>query len=172
MKPENPRIFQSLEEHEREKPGFNFIGFSIRQYRVGKHDSGETSKGKKLGFKTIIKPDQEKLQAHYRTLDEYVEENNSSSQAALISFLNPIIRGWSNYQSPWNSKETLNKLDHLLWRRLYRWGKRRHPNQGKKWVVRKYWRTIGNNNWVFASSRKEQNSYNLLLHSSFPAGLR
>ncbi|HAJ59818.1 MAG TPA: restriction endonuclease [Cyanobacteria bacterium UBA8543] len=56
--------------------------------------------------------------------------------------------------------------------RLYRWGKRRHPNKGKKWVARKYWRTIGNNNWVFASSRKEQDSYNLLLHATFPAGLR
>ncbi len=172
LKPEKTRLVHTLEEYDEQKPGFNFLGFSIRQYRVGKHHSGETSKGKKLGFKTMIKPSQEKLQAHYRALDKYVGKNNSSSQAALISFLNPIIRGWSNYQSPWNSKETFSKLDHLLWRRLYRWGKRRHPNKGKKWVVRKYWRTIGNNNWVFASSRKEQNSYRLLLHSSFPAGLR
>lgn len=172
LKPEKTRLVHTLNEHEDEKPGFNFLGFNIRQYRVGKHHSGETSKGKKLGFKTIIKPSREKLQAHYRALNEYVEKNKSSSQAALISFLNPIIRGWSNYQSPWNSKETFSKLDHLLWRRLYRWGKRRHPNKGKKWVVRKYWQAVGDRNWVFASSRKEYGSYNLLLHSSFPAGLR
>ncbi|MEG4501947.1 reverse transcriptase domain-containing protein [Microcoleus sp. F10-C6] len=172
LKPEKTRLVHTLEEHGGEKPGFNFLGFSIRQYPVGKHHSGETSKGKKLGFKTIVKPSNEKLQAHYRKLDKYVEENNSSSQAALISFLNPIIRGWCHYQSPWNSKETFNKLDHLLWSRLYRWGKRRHPNKGKKWVARKYWRTIGHNNWVFASSRKEQDSFNLLLHAAFPAGLR
>ena len=172
LKPEKTRLVHTLEEYDGEKPGFNFLGFLIRQYPVGKHHSGNTSQGKKLGFKTIIKPAPEKLKAHYRALNEYVRKNKSSSQAALISFLNPIIRGWSNYQSPWNSKETFSKLDHLLWKRLYSWGKRRHPNKGKKWVVRKYWRTIGNNCWVFASPRKEQDSYNLLLHSSFPAGLR
>lgn len=172
LKPEKTRLVHTLKEHGGEKPGFNFLGFSLRQYPVGKHHSGETSKGKNLGFKTIVKPSNEKLHAHYRKLDKYVEENNSSNQAAVISFLNPIIRRWYHYQSPWNSKETFNKLDHLLGSRLYRWGKRRHPNKGKKWIARKYWRTIGNNNWVFASSRKEQDSFNLLLHAAFPAGLR
>ena len=71
LKPEKTRLVHTLEEYDEEKPGFNFLGFSIRQYRVGKHHSGETSKGKKLGFKTIIKTSQEKLQAHYRALDKY-----------------------------------------------------------------------------------------------------
>jgi RNA-directed DNA polymerase len=131
LKPEKTRLVHTLEEHGGEKPGLNFLGFSLRQYPVGKHHSGETSKGKKLGFKTIVKPSNEKLQAHYRKLDKYVEENNSSSQAALISFLNPIIRGWCHYQSPWNSKETFNKLDHLLWSRLYRWGNAVTLTKGK-----------------------------------------
>ena len=59
LKPEKTRLVHTLEEHGGEKPGFNFLGFSIRQYPVGKHHSGETSKGKKLGFKTIVKPSNE-----------------------------------------------------------------------------------------------------------------
>lgn len=172
LKPEKTRIVHTLEEYNGTKPGFNFLGFFIRQYRVGKHHSGDTSKGKKLGFKTIITPAQEKIQAHYKAIADCIDENKSSNQAALISSLNPIIRGWCNYQSPWNSKVVFSKLDHLVWKKLFSWGKRRHPNKGKKWVVRKYWRTIGNRNWVFATDRKEQNPYTLLIHSSFPAGLR
>jgi RNA-directed DNA polymerase len=71
LKPEKTQLVHTLEEYEGKKPGFNFLGFTIRQYPVGKHHSGETSKGGKLGFKTIIKPSQEKLHAHYRALDEY-----------------------------------------------------------------------------------------------------
>ncbi len=50
LKPEKTRLVHTLEEHNGENPGFNFLGFTIGQYRVGKHHSGETSKGKKLGF--------------------------------------------------------------------------------------------------------------------------
>ena len=34
-------------------------------------------------------------------------------------------------------------------KRLLRWAYRRHPNKNKYWIVDKYWKTVGNDNWVF-----------------------
>src|SRR5262249_33603688 len=35
--------------------GFDFLGFTVRQFRVGKHHSGKSGGGRELGFKTLIK---------------------------------------------------------------------------------------------------------------------
>src|SRR5262249_14416199 len=44
------------------KPGFDFLGFNVRQYPVSKKKSGKDNKGEKLGFKTFIKPSQTSIQ--------------------------------------------------------------------------------------------------------------
>ena len=36
-----------------------------------------------------------------------------------------------------------------LWETTWRWGKRRHSNKGRKWVVDKYWTSEGTRNWIF-----------------------
>ena|SRR5690349_19234023 len=36
--------------------GFNFLGFTIRQFPMGKSQTGKDGHGKPLGFKTLIKP--------------------------------------------------------------------------------------------------------------------
>ena len=41
--------------------GFDFLGFNVRQYLVGRTHSGKNSKGNLLGFKTLIKPVQKLL---------------------------------------------------------------------------------------------------------------
>src|SRR5215468_7363521 len=39
------------------QPGFVFLGFHIRQYRVGKHQSGKSPGGqRRLGYKNLMKP--------------------------------------------------------------------------------------------------------------------
>ena len=47
------------------------------------------------------------------------------------------------------SSETFQKLDHLVYGKLRRWTRRRHPKKGAKWVVRHYWHTRGFRHWVF-----------------------
>ena len=47
-----------------DQPGFEFLGFHIRQYRVGKHHSGKHPYGHRLGFKTLIKPAKANIQEH------------------------------------------------------------------------------------------------------------
>jgi RNA-directed DNA polymerase len=59
MKPSKTRIAHTLETLEAEPPGFDFLGFEIRQYPVGKHHSGKQN-GKRLGFKTLIRRESKK----------------------------------------------------------------------------------------------------------------
>ena len=51
-------IAHTLDEHEG-KVGFNFLGFQVRQYRVGKHQAKVTTHGKKFPFINLISPSKE-----------------------------------------------------------------------------------------------------------------
>jgi len=113
LKPAKTKLVHTLREHEGNKPGFDFLGFTIRHLAVGKNHSGKTSRGKALGFKTIIKPSDKNAQEHYFAIAEAVHELKTAKQSTLIQVLNPKIRGWCNYQSPWNAGKTFHNLDHL-----------------------------------------------------------
>ncbi len=167
LKPSKTRIAHTLFPLGDEKPGFDFLGFNIRQYSVGKHQSGKSTNGKKLGFKTIIKPAKKKVALHYQNITQVVDAHKAAPQEALISRLNPIIRGWANYYAAVCSKETYSELDNMVYGKLRRWTRRRHPNKTGKWVSRKYWHTIGGSNWTFAA--KKDDSFQILYrHSETP----
>jgi RNA-directed DNA polymerase len=180
LKPSKTRISHTLEKLGEEKAGFQFLGFEIRQFMVGKHHSGKkpgkdnkTGKSNLLGFKTIIKPSKNKIQNHYKVLKYWCDKMKAVKASALIKKLNPIIRGWCNYQSPWHSKKTFSKLKNQLWSRLWRWAKRRHCDKSRKWTALKYFRSSKNKRiWTFYSPTKEGNIINLLCHSDFPASVK
>ena len=163
IKPEKTQIVHTLKHLNGKKPGFNFLGFNIRQHPVGKYRSGKNTKGEKLGFKTIIKPSDEGVKRHYAKVAEVITKHNSAPQSALITKLNPILRGWSNYYRTVCSKGTYSKVYSLIHLRLRRWAIRRHPNKSKKWIVNKYWKTVGGDNWVFG-----EKDICLYKHSSTP----
>lgn len=167
LKPNKTRITHTLNQCEQEQPGFNFLGFNIRQFPVGKYHSGKTSRGnRQLGFKTIITPSKEKQKVHYDKIAAVIEAHKTAPQAALISRLNLIIRGWANYYSTVISKEAFSDLDSLIFLKLFAWAKRRHPNKQKEWVVKKYWQTIKGDNWVFATRSEGKNPMRLQKHSA------
>jgi RNA-directed DNA polymerase len=146
---EKTKITHTLHKQNGDIPGFDFLGFNIRQYPVGKYQSGKNTLGKKLGFKTIIKPSNEKVKEHYHKLAEIVDNHKAAPQHALISRLAPVIRGWCNYYSTVCSKETFSDVDRLLVLKLLRWGYRRHPKQSKGWTNNKYWLSVKLDNWNF-----------------------
>ncbi|AMW30276.1 group II intron reverse transcriptase [Arthrospira platensis] len=137
IKPEKTRICHTLNPIEyngkAEEPGFDFLGFNIRQYPVGKYKAGKHGgrrKGgflcnktphKKLRFKTHIKPSNKAVKAHIEVIKGVIKQYKTAPQSALISRLNPIIRGWSNYYSSVVSTETFNKLDQTIWLMLRAW---------------------------------------------------
>ena len=120
-----------------------------------------------MGFKTIIKPSKEKVIEHYRKISEIVDRHKAVQQHILISKLNPVIRGWSNYYRTACSKETFSKISHLLHHKLWVWGKRRHPNKNKGWVKNKYWHPLDGDNWTFGV-KYEDYIHPLIKHSKTP----
>lgn len=144
--------------------GFDFLGFNVRQYPVGKNHSAKNSNGKVLGFKTLIKPSNKKIKEHYQELCKIIDEHKSAPQKALISKLNPIIRGWANYYSTVVSKEIFESLDHQLFQKLQVWANSRHPKKSKSWINNKYWHTVGGNNWVFSTKYGTEVVHKLLRH--------
>ena len=167
LKPSKTRIAHTLERFEQEEPGFNFLGFNIRQHPIGKYHSGKTRYGKKLGFKTIITPSKEKQKVHYEQMERVIETHKAAPQEALINRLNPIIRGWANYYSTAVSKVAYSKQDYLLYQKLRTWANHRHCKKSKGWIVSKYWQTIGGDNWVFATI-EAGSPLRLLKHSETP----
>ncbi|WP_293132262.1 group II intron reverse transcriptase/maturase [Okeania sp. SIO3I5] len=152
LKPEKTKIAHTLQEYEGNKPGFDFLGFTIRQWKV---------KSTEQGFKTLIKPSTKSIKTHYRKLVEICNRYKTAPTKAIIAKLNPIIKGWANYFSTVVSKKAFSKMDNHFWKRLWRWASRRHPNKSAKWVKKKYFPKVKETrNWVL-----NDGEYILNLHS-------
>ena len=161
LKPSKTRLTHTLNQYEQEKPGFDFLGFTVQQFPVGKYHS-------KQGFKTIITPSKQKQKVHYEEIARVIEAHKAAPQAALISKLNPIIRGWAKYYSTVVSKVTYSDIDDLTYQKLRAWAKRRHPRKNGKWMSNKYWQSIGGDNWIFATRKEGLNPLLLLNHADTP----
>jgi RNA-directed DNA polymerase len=115
--------------------GFDFLGWNFRKY------SGTL----------LIKPSKKNMRVFYEKLRKVISDNLGSKQENLIRLLNPMLRGWAQYHSPVVAKEAFSRMESLLFWRLMRWAKRRHPKKKVDWIARKYWRSVDDRNWVFAT---------------------
>ncbi len=165
LKPSKTKLTHTLLNFKGQKPGFNFLGFNIRQFPKGKYNTGKNTKGERLGFKTIITPSRDKIKSHYDQLAHVIDTHKAAPQAALIKKLNPIIRGWANYFATVISKEIYAFLDDLVYRKLVSWAKFRHPKKSKRWVASKYWHSVDSDNWVFATKNNGETHIRLLDHA-------
>lgn len=83
-----------------------------------------------------------------------LREMRAARQEDVIDKLNPVIRGWANYHRSQMATRTFAKTDHLIWRALWRWARRRHPNKGERWIKARYFRGIAGRDWRFADKDK------------------
>jgi RNA-directed DNA polymerase len=153
LKPSKTRITHTLHPYEG-NVGFDFLGFEIRQYPAGKTHTGKASRGKPLGFKTHIKPSKEAQQRHQQRLREALRTHQAVTQEVVISYLNPIIRGWVNYYSTVVSGKIFGKMSALTFAKLWSWATRRHPKKSGHWIAAKYWR-LETGHWDFATKEGE-----------------
>ncbi len=139
---EKTRITHTLELSQKETvefgvktPGFDFLGFRIRQFK-SKYGGGRI----KGGFKTLIVPSKEKCKSYQEKLGLAIRKSCNVSQEVLIKKLNPIISGWSRYfgKSDAISCGTLQKMDFLLYLKLRRWAKRATKSASAGFL--KYWK--------------------------------
>ena len=132
--PEKTRIIQISE-------GFDFLGQHIRKYRQGN---------------LLIHPSSKSLTSLLRRVREVIRDHPQVTPGALIWLLNPILRGWANYHQHVASKQTFNQVDRLIFRALWRWSCRRHPQKSRQWIRKKYFKTVGNRHWVFSGEMQIQ----------------
>jgi RNA-directed DNA polymerase len=156
LHPKKTRIAHTLTPEDG-KAGFTFLGFEVRQYPVSQYNA-------KRGFKTLIKPSRTAIKRHYAQLCAIIRTNQAARQEHLIEQLNRVIVGWSRYHSAVVSKAVFQRLDNLLYLRLARWARARHPKKGRRWITHKYWRLDEGLGWRFGT----RNGKLLTQHSATP----
>jgi RNA-directed DNA polymerase len=152
LKPSKTRITHTLH-YDTGQVGFDFLGFHVQQFPVGKTYAGKSS-GRhptRLRFKTLITPSKIALKRHQIALAQCIARHRNAPQVALIQHLNPIIRGWTNYYATVVSSAAFAKMGHLTYLKLRAWAQRRHPNKSRFFLAEKYWHR-NRGSWDFATS--------------------
>ena len=116
--------------------GFDFLGQNVRKYKG----------------KFLIKPSLKSIADIKSKIKEIIKSNKQAKVESLIGMLNPVILGWANYHKHVVAKEIFNSLDAFIWKQLWKWARRRHPNKGARWVKDKYFHRLGARNWVFSTT--------------------
>ena len=93
LKPSKTKLTHTLNKY-KGNVGFEFLGFHVQQHEVGNYRCANNTNGIPLGFKTLITPSKPKTKVHMAKIAEVIDTLKNAPQAALISKLNPIIRGW------------------------------------------------------------------------------
>ncbi|HBB31375.1 MAG TPA: group II intron reverse transcriptase/maturase [Cyanobacteria bacterium UBA8803] len=150
LKASKTRITHTFKEY-KGNVGFNFLGFNIRQYPCSDRQSGSVgSTERRRGHKTLIKPSEEAIQRHLERIDCLIQNHTASAQEQLINALNQVIRGWAAYYSTVASAKTFNKIDSVVFQKLFGWAKRRRSrNQNNTDVVSNYWGVNRGLGWKF-----------------------
>jgi len=131
LKPSKTYITHTFHEHEGHI-GFDFLGFTVRQFPMSKHHS-------KKGYKVVIKPSKKAQTRHLKQVETLIQTHRGSNQTALIAALNPRIRGWTNYHRTCSAKRTFNRMDHQLYWKLTKWAKWQNPRKSWAWRKQRYW---------------------------------
>lgn len=124
--------------------GFDFLGCNVRKYRINETKS-----------KTLIKPSKDSIKSIKVKIKDIIKSHVGISQDTLIEKLNPIIRGWANYHSGNVAKEIFASIDSYIFKRLWKWARKRHATKGKVWIKAKYWHKVGKRIWVFKTDNHE-----------------
>ncbi|HEY0689404.1 MAG TPA: group II intron reverse transcriptase/maturase [Kribbella sp.] len=116
--------------------GCDFLGFEIRRFHG----------------KLLTKPSKAALRRIRERLSAEVRSLRGSNADAVISRLNPIIRGWTAYYRIGVSKRAFASLDAHVWRLVYKWATFTHSNKSKRWVIARYFGMFNKSRqdrWVF-----------------------
>jgi len=138
------KIIHTRKTHNNLKPGFEFLGFKIKHFDTIKH-SAKNNRGVNIGFRLIIFPNTSSRAKHFRTIDEILRRYKYARQPWIISKLNPIVIGWTNYFrfSHFLTTKIAGAMEHILFLKLLHWGKRYLNSRNKTTKpYEKYWHKI------------------------------
>lgn len=113
------------------RQGFDFLGCHIRHYPAPKTT--------RTGWKLLITPSQQAITKVRAKLKHQWQQLRGYPVRVVIRALNPLIRGWANYYRPYVSSAVFRRLDRWMYIRQWRYLRRQHPSQSRRWCYRHYW---------------------------------
>src|SRR5262249_37203010 len=128
--------------------GFDFLGFNVKHYAM------PTSAA--TGSKLLIKPSKEAVKRKRKGLRDIWLSLKGQDVQAVLTRLNPIIRGWANYFRTVVSSKTFTGMDRWMYHRELRYAKHTHPEKSDQWRIARYWGRLDKrreDNWVFGDKR-------------------
>jgi RNA-directed DNA polymerase len=121
--------------------GFDFLGQNVRRY----------------GTKVLLKPSRKNVKAFLTKIDEIIQHQGGYLTAGnLIQQLNPKIRGWALYHRHASSARTFARVDDMMFKKLWRWARRRHRGKPAAWVKRKYFTGRADDPWRFRGTIRDE----------------
>ncbi|MCM3653673.1 group II intron reverse transcriptase/maturase [Metabacillus litoralis] len=119
--------------------GFDFLGFSVRQYKTWQ------------GNKLLIKPSKESIKKAKEKIRDTFRIMRGQPVRELIKVLNPIIRGYGQYWKHVVSKKTFDKIANYVFHKTCKYLRQLHPKKPWKWIKKRYFRKPhhgGDNSWI------------------------
>ncbi len=123
--------------------GFNFLGFSVRKYEG----------------KCLIKPQKSKVLAFLADLRSWLNHHKQAKAENVIRHFNPILIGWSNNYKHVVSNQVFKYVSLQIWKMLWKWCLRRHPEKGARWVAKKYFGIQNKVRWKFQAHSGDTTIY-------------
>jgi len=153
LKDTKTRICHTLYDFEGQSAGFDFLGFNIRQYPIGKYAVRKTKVA--LNFRTLIRPSKSKTHEHFNKMKEVIDKTRKTD--VLLMELNPKVIGWARYYRTAVSYKTFKWLDNLLFKALLKWQYKKHPTRSRRWLNQIYYHKKEKRNWVFGLKSPKNN---------------
>ena len=128
---------------ESNKPGFDFLGFTIKHFDTY-HRSSLTAHRKRIGYRLLTYPSKTSRDKHFRKIGDRLKKFKTAKQSYIISKLNPMIIGWMNYFK-FSHILTTNiaaSMDHILYQKLLYWAKSKLQVPNKRIGYQKFWHRI------------------------------
>jgi RNA-directed DNA polymerase len=128
--------------------GFDFLGCTVKHYHAP-----QTTRS---GYKLLIKPSKKAVTRKRQELRDVWLGLKGQDVDAVLSRLNPIIRGWANYYRPVVASEVFSEMDNWMHYRAVRYTKHTHPTKPQKWIYDRYWGVLNptrKDRWVFGNKR-------------------
>jgi RNA-directed DNA polymerase len=124
--------------------GFDFLGFNMRKYKNGK---------------VFTKPSKANIKEFRKELRQLIKKGVALPTEKLIYALNEKITGWTNYYRCVVSSKVFSRIDEEVFYALKRWGFKRHPRKGKRWIIKKYYTCYKGDNWRFHCMIKDKSGH-------------
>lgn len=125
------------------KDGFDFLGLRFREY-----EDPARAKGVKKGI-FLVKPTDKKIIEFKGKLSKVIEDHQHKPIALMIVSLNRMLKGWSEHYRVVSSSRAFNTIGHHLFKKLWKFLKKRYPKTPRREIVKRHFTRMGNDKWVF-----------------------